>query len=64
MNLAMQNEWISRNPVCLLKVKKTKVEKGFLTEEEIQKLENLILKPHLTIARDIFLFLCIPGLLT
>ena len=26
MNVALQNEWISRNPVCLLNAKKTKVE--------------------------------------
>ena len=62
MNLAMQNEWIPRNPVCLLKAKKTKVEKGFLTEEEIRKLERLVLKPHLAIARDVFLFSVYTGL--
>lgn len=62
MNLAMQNEWIPRNPVCLLKIKKTKVEKGFLTESEIKKLEDVILKPHLAIARDIFMFSVYTGL--
>ena len=62
MNLALQNEWIDRNPVCLLKIKKTKVEKGFLTESEIKKLEDVILKPHLAIARDIFLFSVYTGL--
>lgn len=62
MNLALQNEWIDRNPVCLLKIKKTKVEKGFLTESEIKKLEDVILKPHLAIARDIFMFSVYTGL--
>ena len=62
MNLALQNEWIDRNPVCLLKVKKTKVEKGFLTESEIKKLEEVILKPHLAVARDIFMFSVYTGL--
>lgn len=62
MNLALQNEWITRNPVCLLKVKKTKVEKGFLTEPEIKKLQEANLKPHLAIARDIFLFSVYTGL--
>ena len=62
MNLALQNEWIDRNPVCLLKIKKTKVEKGFLTESEIKKLEDVILKPHLAVARDIFMFSVYTGL--
>ena len=56
MNLALQNEWIDRNPVCLLKVKKDKVEIGYLTEKELKELENTPLKPHLSIVRDIFLF--------
>lgn len=62
MNLALQNEWITRNPVNLLKAKKTKVEKGFLNNREIRYLENVILKPHLAIARDIFLFSVYTGL--
>lgn len=62
MNLALQNEWITRNPVNLLKAKKTKVEKGFLNNREIRNLENVILKPHLAIARDIFLFSVYTGL--
>src|SRR5699024_1989687 len=37
-------------------------EKGFLTEEEIRKLERLVLKPHLAIARDVFLFSVYTGL--
>lgn len=62
MNLALQNEWIPRNPVDLLKAKKTKVEKGFLNEREIKCLENVILKPHLGVARDIFMFCVYTGL--
>lgn len=56
MNLALQNEWIPRNPVCLVRFKKTKVEKGFLTKQEIQLLQEAILPPHLAIIRDIFIF--------
>ncbi|MDV7062640.1 tyrosine-type recombinase/integrase [Phocaeicola dorei] len=56
MNLALQNEWINRNPVTLLHVKKEHVEKEFLTEQEIKQIEELTLKPHLEIVRDIFLF--------
>lgn len=61
MNLALQNEWITRNPVCTLKVKKTKVEKGFLTEKEISAIEKVLLKPNLQIVRDIFLFAVYTG---
>lgn len=61
MNLALQNEWITRNPVCLLTAKRTKVEKGFLTEKEIAAIERATLKPHLQIARDIFLFAVYTG---
>lgn len=56
MNLAVQNEWINRNPVCLVRFKKTKVEKGFLTKQEIKLLEEAVLPTHLAIIRDIFIF--------
>lgn len=56
MNLAVQNEWIPRNPVSLVRFKKTKVEKGFLSTEEIKQLQETMLPPHLTIVRDVFLF--------
>lgn len=61
MNIALQNEWISRNPVCLLRAKKDKVEKGFLTEKEIKAIESVTLKPHLAIVRDIFIFAVYTG---
>lgn len=56
MNLALQNEWINRNPVCLVTFKKTKVEKGFLTEEEVKAIHEIELPPGLGVVRDIFLF--------
>lgn len=34
MNLAIQNEWITNNPVCLLKVHKEYVEKGILRRKK------------------------------
>lgn len=61
MNLALQNEWITRNPVSLISVKKTKVEKEFLTEKEIACIENATLKPHIAITRDIFIFAIYTG---
>ena len=62
MNLAVQNEWIANNPVCLLKVRKEHVEKGYLTEEEIKRLKAVTLLPHLDIARDIFMFSVYTGM--
>lgn len=61
MNLALQNEWITRNPVCSLQAKKTRVEKGFLNEREISAIEKVTLKPNLQIVRDIFLFAVYTG---
>ena len=49
MNVALQNEWISRNPVCLLNAKKTKVERGFLSEKELKSLEEVPLPANLSI---------------
>ena len=61
MNLALENEWINRNPVMLKHVKRDKVEKEFLTEKEIKALNQVVLKPNLSIVRDIFLFAVYTG---
>ena len=62
MNVALQNEWISRNPVCLLNAKKTKVERGFLSEKELKSLEEVPLPANLSIVRDVFIFAVYTGL--
>lgn len=56
MKIAFDNEWVSRNPVKGLGEKKDKVEVGFLTEEEVKAFETVVLPPHLSVARDEFLF--------
>lgn len=56
MNIALENEWISRNAVTSLHAKKDKVEKGFLTDKEVKAIESVTLKPHLAIVRDVFIF--------
>lgn len=61
MNMAVQNEWLATNPVCLLKARKEHVEKGFLTQRDLQRLEAAQLPVHLAIARDIFLFCVYTG---
>ena len=62
MNVALQNEWISRNPVCLLNAKKTKVERGFLSEKELKSIEEVPLPVNLSIVRDVFVFAVYTGL--
>lgn len=61
MNIALQNEWISRNPVALLKAKKDKADKEFLNEEEIKAIQNVSLPPGLAIVRDEFMFAVYTG---
>lgn len=57
MNIALENEWISRNPVATLHPKKNKVEKGFLTDQELKAIEAVTLdKPCLITLRDMFFF--------
>lgn len=62
MNMALANEWISRNPVCLLKAKKDKVDVGFLNEEEIRAIQIAKLPPRLVISREIFMFAVYTGI--
>lgn len=62
MNLALQNDWIPRNPVNLFSAKKDRIEIGFLTEKEIRLLQDVDLKPHLAIVRDLFIFSVFTGL--
>lgn len=62
LNMAVQNDWITRNPVDQFHAHKTRVEKQFLTEKEIRLIEQATIKPHLTIVRDIFLFAVYTGI--
>jgi len=62
MNMALANEWISRNPACLLKAKKDKVDVGFLNEEEIRAIQIAKLPPKLVISREIFMFAVYTGI--
>ncbi len=62
MNMALQNEWITRNPVNYLKARKERVDKGYLTAEEVAKISTLVLSPSLGIIRDIFIFAVYTGI--
>lgn len=62
MNVAMANEWINTNPVCLLKVKRNKVDVGFLNEEGYQSDQKLICRQTFPFQEKYFCLLSTPEL--
>lgn len=62
MNMALANEWITRNPVCLFKAKRNKVDVGFLTAEEVKAIETAKLPLNLILSREIFMFAVYTGI--
>lgn len=63
IRIAHANDWIDKDPFLHWKGKLKIVEREFLTEEEIQKINALELKmERLDQVRDIFIFCCFTGL--
>ena len=63
VNLAIQNQWLLRNPFANFKTKNEDVEIERLTEQEIGLITNLELtNPSHIKVRDIFVFCCFTGL--
>lgn len=64
MNLALNLEWIDKNPFKRFKLKFKKYQSFFLSKYELEKLEHLngLSKNHLRVTRDIFIFSCYTGL--
>ncbi len=63
INLAIANEWMSRNPFAGIKFHETEVHKDFLTQEEIDTIYAKEFEiPRLKLVRDIFVFCCYTGL--
>lgn len=61
--LARNNGWIIGNPFANYKIKFEKVDRGYLSEDEIQKImEKKMENPQLEQVRDIFVFSCYTGL--
>ena len=56
LQLAVDNEWISRNPARGMGEKRDKTDIGYLTEEEIKAFETVELSPGLSLVRYEFLF--------
>lgn len=61
---AIANKWISDDPFAGKRFKRTKAERCFLTEPELQRIMALDLKafPRLESVRDTFVFCCFTGL--
>lgn len=62
-NLAMDLEWIEKNPFARFKLKFSKYERAFLSKSELQVLELGTLRQEAHIkTRDVFVFACYTGL--
>ncbi len=62
INLAIANEWIDRDPFMKHHCTYKPTERGYLTPEELFKLESKEIKlPRLQKVRDIFVFCCYTG---
>ena len=62
LQIAVENEWIARNPVSLKGIRVPHNERGYLTAEELDELSNVELQPNLAIVRDLFMFAAYTGI--
>lgn len=64
LQYAMSNKWISEDPFAGKRFRRTKSERTFLTEPELQRIMALDLKafPRIESVRDTFVFCCFTGL--
>jgi integrase len=63
MNLALDLEWVDKNPFSRFKLKFHKHQKSFLNKEELRAMEEGVVKDkgH-QVVRDVFVFACYTGL--
>lgn len=63
INICLANDWMDKNPYSNFKSKLTPVVPDFLTESQLETIENKVFKTdRLSLVRDIFLFSCFTGL--
>jgi integrase/recombinase XerD len=63
INLAIRNEWIKDDPFVKFQAKFQKVERGYLTQDELATIEEREFKiERLDQVRDLFVFSCYTGL--
>ena len=62
-NIALANDWITKNPFVNIRFHEQEVHKEFLTKEELETLRTKKFDiPRLDLVRDVFLFQCWTGL--
>jgi site-specific recombinase XerD len=63
VNLAVRLEWIDRNPFHAYQLKFDKVEREYLTKDELARIENKYFNiVRLQVVKDLFVFSCYTGL--
>ena len=64
LQYGIANKWISEDPFAGKRFRRTKAERTFLTEPELQRMMTLDLKafPRIETVRDTFVFCCFTGL--
>ena len=63
INVALKNEWMEKDPFKAYKLKFTRFERGYLTEDELKQLETKEYKiERLQTVNDLFIFSCYTGL--
>lgn len=63
IRIALAHGWIKSDPFVSYKVKLSKVDRGYLTNEELSIITNKVISiPRIAQVRDIFLFQCYTGL--
>lgn len=62
VHFAMDNEWITKDNTTRYKIQYEKTDRGYLTENELKKIEEIELNESLSNVRDYFLFSCYTGI--
>jgi site-specific recombinase XerD len=63
VNTALKYEWLNKDPFLKYQVKLKEVERGFLTQEELNAIEKLQFAVHrIEMVKDVFIFACYTGL--
>ena len=62
LNYAVTKGYLQVNPIASLAYNEEPTDRGYLTTEELQKLETIALPEHLDLVRDVFLFSCYTGI--
>ena len=62
ITVAIQNEWLPKDPFPNYRITPKETERGFLSLEEVELISSAVLVERLDKVRDVFLFCCYTGL--